>query len=142
MSAQSQHPQPWWQPALNTAGSALHDLQQNIQRFAGQLQSPRSPPHASMTAVHQGPYRQQAAPFDRQQQQQQQHLPSGNRAAVKPVSKEDLGRATWTFLHTLAAQFPEHPTRQQQRDARVLIESMTRIYPCADCAQHFQAIVK
>ena len=23
---------------------------------------------------------------------------------IGPVTKEDLGRATWTFLHTLAAQ--------------------------------------
>jgi hypothetical protein len=60
----------------------------------------------------------------------------------QPVTKEDLGRATWTFLHTLAAQFPEHPTRQQQRDARQLIDSLTRIYPCADCAQHFQDLVR
>lgn len=37
------------------------------------------------------------------------------------VSKEEVGRATWTFLHTLAAQFPESPTRQQQRDARNLV---------------------
>jgi hypothetical protein len=65
------------------------------------------------------------------QQQQQQ-----------AVTKEELGRATWVFLHTLAAQFPEHPSRQQQRDARQLMDCFTRIYPCADCAQHFQEIVK
>jgi len=92
-----------------------------------------------MTAVHQAPYLQQAPP---PQQQQQQQIAGSSRAAVKPVTKEELGRATWTFLHTLAAQFPEYPTRQQQRDARNLMESLTRIYPCADCAQHFQAIVK
>lgn len=37
------------------------------------------------------------------------------------VSREEVGRATWTFLHTLAAQYPEHPTRQQQRDAKNLV---------------------
>eukprot|EP00882_Tetradesmus_deserticola_P004258 GHRQ01004498.1.p2 GENE.GHRQ01004498.1~~GHRQ01004498.1.p2 ORF type:complete len:156 (+),score=80.00 GHRQ01004498.1:27-470(+) len=58
------------------------------------------------------------------------------------TSKEDLGRATWTLLHTLAAQLPEHPTRQQQRDARQLVDSLTRIYPCADCAKHFQELVR
>ncbi|KAG5391440.1 hypothetical protein IGI04_021403 [Brassica rapa subsp. trilocularis] len=33
-----------------------------------------------------------------------------------PVTKEELGKATWTFLHTLAAQYPEKPTRQQKKD--------------------------
>ena len=37
------------------------------------------------------------------------------------VSREEVGRATWTFLHTLAAQYPERPTRQQQRDVRNLV---------------------
>jgi len=114
MTSQSQ-PLPWWQPALNNAGSALQGLQHNMQRFADQLHRPRSPPHASMTAVHQAPYLQQAPP---PQQQQQQQIAGSSRAAVKPVTKEELGRATWTFLHTLAAQFPEHPTRQQQRDGQ------------------------
>ena len=40
---------------------------------------------------------------------------------VGPVDKDDLGRATWTFLHVLAAQFPDHPTRSQQKDARSLV---------------------
>lgn len=37
------------------------------------------------------------------------------------VSKEEVGRATWTFLHTLAAQYPEKPSRQQRRDAKNLV---------------------
>jgi FAD-linked sulfhydryl oxidase len=63
-------------------------------------------------------------------------------SAPRQVTKEELGRATWTFLHTLAAQFPEHPSRQQQKDARTLMDVLTRIYPCADCASHFQEIVR
>lgn len=35
--------------------------------------------------------------------------------------REELGRHTWTFLHTLAAQFPENPTRQEQKDAAQLV---------------------
>ncbi|GAU30402.1 hypothetical protein TSUD_364480 [Trifolium subterraneum] len=37
-----------------------------------------------------------------------------------PVTKEDLGRSTWTFLHTLAAQYPDNPTRQQKKDVKEL----------------------
>lgn len=58
------------------------------------------------------------------------------------VSREDLGRATWTFLHTLAAQFPEHPTKQQQRDAQHLMGILSRIYPCKECADHFKDVLK
>ena len=83
------------------------------------------------------------------------------------VTREDLGRATWTLMHTLAAQYPEQPSRQQQKDVRSLVSAMflspklrtagqrqlpdldcdqvdalTRIYPCGDCAEHFGEIVK
>lgn len=59
-----------------------------------------------------------------------------------PVSKEELGRATWTFLHTLAAQFPDRPTRQQQRDVKELMSILSRIYPCKECADHFKEVLK
>ena len=58
------------------------------------------------------------------------------------VTREELGRATWLFLHTLAAQYPEDPTRQQARDARDLVSIMTRAYPCAECARHFEEVVR
>ena len=72
-------------------------------------------------------------------------LPSGGDANANSgakTSKEDLGRATWTFLHTFAAQFPDEPTKRQERDARELIMILTRMYPCGECAQHFAEIVR
>ncbi|GAA0174354.1 oxidase [Lithospermum erythrorhizon] len=59
-----------------------------------------------------------------------------------PVTKEDLGRATWTFLHTLGAQYPDAPTRQQKRDVKELMSILSRMYPCKDCADHFQQLLK
>ncbi|KAL6779869.1 ERV1B [Auxenochlorella protothecoides x Auxenochlorella symbiontica] len=35
--------------------------------------------------------------------------------------KEELGRATWTLLHTMAAQFPDRPAPSQQRDVKNLL---------------------
>ncbi|BBM97760.1 mitochondrial FAD-linked sulfhydryl oxidase [Marchantia polymorpha subsp. ruderalis] len=58
------------------------------------------------------------------------------------VSREDLGRATWTFLHTLAAQFPDQPTKQQQRDVKDLMGILSRIYPCKECADHFKDVLR
>ncbi|GFH10497.1 sulfhydryl oxidase, partial [Haematococcus lacustris] len=42
----------------------------------------------------------------------------------------------------LAAQYPTCPTRQQKRDVKQFIDSLTRIYPCGECAQHFQEVVR
>lgn len=63
-------------------------------------------------------------------------------AAPAAVTKEDVGRATWLLLHTLAAQYPDRPSRQQQRDARALMDVLTRLYPCGECARHFAEVVR
>ena len=58
------------------------------------------------------------------------------------VTKEDLGRATWTFLHTLAAQYPDNPTRQQKKDVKELVQILSRMYPCSECANHFKEVLR
>ncbi|KAK3246812.1 hypothetical protein CYMTET_43667 [Cymbomonas tetramitiformis] len=60
----------------------------------------------------------------------------------KKVTREELGRCTWTLLHTLAAQYPEDPTRAQKRSARNLINSLTTVYPCKECAKHFKEVLR
>ncbi|CAI9104297.1 OLC1v1002938C1 [Oldenlandia corymbosa var. corymbosa] len=62
--------------------------------------------------------------------------------ASGPVTKEELGRATWTFLHTLAAQYPEKPTRQQKKDVKELMAILSRMYPCQECADHFKEVLR
>lgn len=84
------------------------------------------------------------------------------------VTKEDLGRATWLLLHTIAAQYPANPSKQQRKDVAALVrwpvcwklvtlhnndtdlddrtivqvDTLTRIYPCGECAVHFQDLVR
>ncbi|XP_071729942.1 FAD-linked sulfhydryl oxidase ERV1-like [Rutidosis leptorrhynchoides] len=58
-----------------------------------------------------------------------------------PVTKEELGRATWMFIHTLGAQYPENPTRQQKKDVKELMAILSRIYPCKECADHFKEVL-
>ncbi|KAK9941883.1 hypothetical protein M0R45_007576 [Rubus argutus] len=62
--------------------------------------------------------------------------------SATPVTKEGLGRATWTFLHTLAAQYPDNPTRQQKKDVKELMAILSRMYPCKECADHFSEILR
>lgn len=58
------------------------------------------------------------------------------------MTKEVLGSATWTFLHTLAAQYPERPTRQQKKDVKELMAILSRMYPCKECADHFKEVLR
>lgn len=125
------------------AGALIAQFQHNIQhhaqgtRMAGHNRSP-----ASVTLAAPGINPKQRVSTSYQGANHDGSLSVATLMAQKPTTKEDLGRATWTFLHTMAAQFPAKPTKQQQRDARTLIDCLTRVYPCADCAKHFQHIVR
>ena len=54
-----------------------------------------------------------------------------------PPDVEQLGRATWTFLHTTAAYYPEKPTPTQRANMLMLLRSLPILYPCTWCAQDF-----
>ena len=97
-----------------------------------------------------------------------QAAPLAGHAFSTSVTKEDLGRATWLLLHTIAAQYPANPSKQQRKDVAALVcgrvcwklvtldkndadlddrtivqvDTLTRIYPCGECAHHFQELVR
>ncbi|KAF9480529.1 hypothetical protein BDN70DRAFT_877522 [Pholiota conissans] len=54
-----------------------------------------------------------------------------------PPDVEQLGRATWTFLHTTAAYYPEKPTPTQRANMIMLLGSLPVLYPCGWCAKDF-----
>ncbi|KAJ7140289.1 ERV/ALR sulfhydryl oxidase domain-containing protein [Mycena crocata] len=54
-----------------------------------------------------------------------------------PPDKNQLGHATWTFLHTAAAYYPERPTPTQRTNMLALIRSLPVLYPCEPCAEDF-----
>jgi len=54
---------------------------------------------------------------------------------ICPPDRLELGSATWTFLHSLAAYYPDNPTPQHKQDALNIINGLTRLYPCAPCAE-------
>lgn len=55
--------------------------------------------------------------------------------------RAELGRATWRFLHTMAARFPDKPTKDERTTFETFIHLFARLYPCGDCAQHFRDIL-
>lgn len=52
-----------------------------------------------------------------------------------PPDVEQLGRATWTFLHTTAAYYPDKPTPKQRANMLSLLHALPILYPCTWCAQ-------
>jgi FAD-linked sulfhydryl oxidase len=113
--------EPWLQLAAGLQrncqqfSSNLAKLQCQIGRQLSQLVPVHSQPTAAATAA--------AAPVASLSQATAAGWGGGasSSRAAGAVTREEVGRATWTFLHTLAAQYPERPTRQQQRDARNLV---------------------
>eukprot|EP01017_Pseudomicrothorax_dubius_P004345 TRINITY_DN10853_c0_g1_i1.p2 TRINITY_DN10853_c0_g1~~TRINITY_DN10853_c0_g1_i1.p2 ORF type:complete len:171 (+),score=29.17 TRINITY_DN10853_c0_g1_i1:29-541(+) len=59
-----------------------------------------------------------------------------------PLNRAALGYYTWSFLHTMAAYYPTHPTASDKKSMSSFIESFARFYPCKVCAVDFQAKIR
>ncbi|KAJ2906106.1 hypothetical protein MKZ38_003143 [Zalerion maritima] len=58
------------------------------------------------------------------------------------TAKAELGRATWKFLHTMMARYPENPTEDDQTALRTFMHLFGRLYPCGQCAEHFRMMLQ
>jgi hypothetical protein len=56
--------------------------------------------------------------------------------------RAELGRASWRLLHTMAARYPKRPTLDEQNALRSFIYLFARLYPCGQCARHFQIFLR
>ncbi|KAF1820608.1 putative FAD dependent sulfhydryl oxidase Erv1 [Dissoconium aciculare CBS 342.82] len=68
----------------------------------------------------------------------QQRAPMTIGTSDCPPDVEQLGRSTWTFLHTLAANYPERPNPTQQTETRQFMHLFSKVYPCWVCADDFR----
>ena len=58
------------------------------------------------------------------------------------TAKAELGRAAWKLFHTTMARFPDKPTQDESDALKSYIYLFARLYPCGDCAEHFQKLLK
>ena len=56
--------------------------------------------------------------------------------------KAELGRAAWKVLHTTMARFPDKPSQDESDALKSYLYLFARLYPCGECAEHFQQILK
>ncbi|EPS45889.1 hypothetical protein H072_152 [Dactylellina haptotyla CBS 200.50] len=59
-----------------------------------------------------------------------------------PPDVEQLGRSTWTLLHSITATYPTSPTPSQKSDMQSFLSILSRVYPCWVCAEDFSVWMK
>ncbi|CAF4864539.1 FAD-linked sulfhydryl oxidase ALR [Pieris napi] len=59
-----------------------------------------------------------------------------------PLDKEELGKSTWGFLHTMASYYPEKPTKSEAEKMVQFFNIFSQFYPCEPCALDFQDDIK
>lgn len=59
-----------------------------------------------------------------------------------PPDARELGRSTWTFLHTTAAYLPQKLSESQSRHFELLVGAVAALYPCRGCAEHMSAYLE
>jgi len=57
-----------------------------------------------------------------------------------PPGRDQIGRAAWRYLHTMAAHYPENPIPEEKRDAQDWLVAFINTYPCKLCAEDFVGV--
>jgi len=55
-----------------------------------------------------------------------------------PPDVEELGRSTWTMLHSMAATYPATAPAETQSVMQQFIAAFAKLYPCWVCAADFR----
>ncbi|KAM3730383.1 hypothetical protein ACB098_12G083100 [Castanea mollissima] len=115
------------QALFQTFEKISNSVQTHLSNLIGQPHHPSSPTTINPLFSLSFPSKSKVNPSntDSAASLQPKHILDKGKYA-SPVTKEDLGRATWTFLHALAAQ----------------MAILSRMYPCKECANHFKEVLR
>lgn len=58
-----------------------------------------------------------------------------------PATKDELGRSSWTLIHTMAVNYPKSPTIEERTQATAFFSSLGTLYPCSRCRDHFDRYI-
>lgn len=56
----------------------------------------------------------------------------------RPLYRNEYGRVAWSYLHTMAAYYPNEPTKEQETNMSEFIRTFTEFFPCKECAEDFK----
>lgn len=59
-----------------------------------------------------------------------------------PPDVNQLGRASWTLLHSVAAKYPNSPSDTQKQEMKQFMTIFSHVYPCGWCAKDFEKFIK
>ena len=67
---------------------------------------------------------------------------NNNEIDETPPNVEELGRAGWTVLHSMAAYWPEKATESMQGNMSQFLKNFVKVYPCKVCADDFKGVME
>ncbi|CUS22166.1 LAQU0S04e09692g1_1 [Lachancea quebecensis] len=57
-------------------------------------------------------------------------------------AKQELGRASWKYFHTVLSRFPDEPTQEERGKLAQFLQLYAELYPCGECSYHFVQMLK